>query len=116
MAAVIHIDISGALAGLDRFKEKLQKFKDAVVRWARLGLQRFVLPKLKQATPIRTGRLRAARQFKAIPGGGSFFWAESGFYYEYQPGLQERHRKIVRDSIPDLIKWVLVNARREVGI
>ena len=116
MAAVIHIDISGALAGLEQFEEKLQKFKDAVVRWARLGLQRFVLPKLKNATPFRTGRLRAARQFEAIPRGGSFFWADSGFYYKFQPGLQERHRQIVRDSIPDLIKWVLANARREVGI
>ena len=116
MAAVIAIDISGALAGLADFEEKLQQFKSAVVRWARVGLQRFVLPKLKDATPVRTGRLRDARQFKSIPGGGSFFWAKEGFYYQFQPGLQERHRQIVRESIPELIKWVLANARREVGI
>ena len=116
MPATISIDVSAALAGLGDLREKLAAFKVALVKWAQIGLERFVLPALKAATPVRTGRLRAARQFRQIPGGGSFYWEGSGFYWRFQPGLQERHREIVRDSIPDLVQWAVVNARSEIGI
>ncbi len=116
MAASIRIDVSDALEGLQDVGERLERFKAAILRWAQMGLERFVLPKLRDATPVRTGRLRGARQFRRIPGGGSFYWGREGFYWQFQDGLQERHRQIVRDSLPDLIPWAVRNARREVGI
>ena len=116
MTTRINIDISGALAGLQNAAEKLAQFRVALVQWAQVGMQRLILPRLKEATPVRTGQLRRARRFRRITNGGAFYWDRSGFYWRFQPGLEESHIKIIQDAIPDLVNWAVANARRGVGI
>lgn len=116
MAIRIKIELSGALAGIDGLGEKLRALRAAIVRWAQIGLERLVLPRLRAAIPVRTGRLRDARRFNRIPGGGRFYWDETGFYWRHQPGLPEGQIQIIEDALPGLITWALRRARQEVGI
>lgn len=116
MPTRVNVDIGGAVEKLEAAQEKFERLKAAIIRWAQVGMQRFILPRLVADTPRRTGRLQAARQFRKVRGGGQFFWDQSGFYWRFQPGLPERQTEIVREALPRLIEWAIANARREVGI
>ena len=81
-----------------------------------IGLERFVLPRLKAIIPVRTGQLRDARVFVPTRGIGYFGWLPSGFYWRYQPGLPEESQAIVRSALPSLIVWAVQQARARVQI
>ena len=65
MAAVnITIDLGDVQDLIDRIAE----FRRTVIQFMQIGLDRMVLPKLRAIVPFRTGRLRAAPDFR--PNGG----------------------------------------------
>ena len=112
MAVTIRIDLSAVQELLDRLAE----FRSVFIAWVQVGCERMILPKLKAEIPVRTGHLRAARQFYRHGGGGYFGWDASGFYWRFQEGLSERQRAIVRSALPAVIDWATGRARAQLRI
>ena len=113
----IRINI-GDLAALPA---QIEALKIAIVKWAQVGLSRFVLNRMKREIPVRSGRLRAALRFRKLQAGGRFHFGKSGFYFIFQRAnsggdLEDRLMEIVKQSLEDLIPWAVRRARAEVGI
>ena len=112
MAATIRIDTSG----LDQTLASFQNFRPTLIKWAQVGMMRFILPKLKAIVPVRTGRLKAARVFDRTENGGAFGWDRKGFYWRFQPGLPEESVRIVEMLLPRVLEWATAQTTRELGL
>lgn len=112
--ATVRINVN--LSGLEALPARIEALKQAIIRWLQFGLSRFVLDRMKQAVPRRTGRLRNSLRFRKLRNGGRFYFDRRGFYWIFQDGLEEDLIRIFNESLKDLIPWAVGEARREVGI
>ena len=112
MPTTITIDISE----VQDLIERLADFRRTVIEFIQIGLERFVMPRLKAAIPVRTGRLQASRIFVPQAGGGYFSWLPSGFYWRFQRGLPQEQQAIVRNVLPQVMRWAVQQARSKLKI
>ena len=108
----VHVDLSG----IGALPEQIELLKRAIVRHFQGALSTFVLRRIQRVIPVRTGRLRNSLRFRKLKFGGRFYFTKGGFYYKFQPGLEDRMVEIIRDSLSSAVRTAIRRARRELGI